>query len=93
MLFWAREESGFPIEKVAHRMHVKIERVASWEHGERLPTLRQVQELAKFYHRPLSIFFLPSPPKVAPLAAEYRRLPGVSPGHESPQSCALPYVK
>ena len=29
-------------------------------------------------------FFLPTPPQLTPLAAEYRRLPGVTPGHESP---------
>ena len=50
-----------------------------------MPTLRQVQELARFFHRPLNLFFLPSPPQVPPLAAEYRRLPGVTPGQESPE--------
>ena len=47
--------------------------------------MRQVQELARFFHRPLNVFFLPSPPQVPPLAAEYRRLPGVTPGQESPE--------
>jgi Zn-dependent peptidase ImmA (M78 family) len=50
-----------------------------------MPTLRQVQELARFFHRPLNVFFLSSPPQVSPLAAEYRRLPGVTPGQESPE--------
>ena len=85
VLLWARQESGFPLEKVAHRLHVKTERVASWEHGEGIPTLRQTQELAQFYHRPFSLFFQPEPPKLAPLAAEYRRLPGVVVGEESPE--------
>jgi hypothetical protein len=30
-------------------------------------------------------FFMPRPPQLAPLAMEYRRLPGVEPGHESPE--------
>jgi Zn-dependent peptidase ImmA (M78 family) len=47
--------------------------------------MRQVEELAKFYHRPLSLFFQPKPPAIPALAAEYRRLPGVVPGHESPE--------
>ncbi len=85
VLLWAREESGFPAEMVAHRLHVKVERVASWEQGERIPTLRQTQELARFYHRPFSLFFLSEPPQLPPLAAEYRRLPGVVAGHESPE--------
>ena len=86
VLLWAREESGFPRERVAHKLQVKVERVASWEQeGERAPTLRQIQKLARFYHRPLSLFFLSSPPKLPPLAADYRRLPNVVPGHESPE--------
>jgi len=86
VLLWAREESGFPLERVAHRLHVKVERAASWEQpGGQAPTLRQMQELARFFHRPLGIFFLPSPPQLPPLAAEYRRLLGVVVGKESPE--------
>jgi Zn-dependent peptidase ImmA (M78 family) len=66
-------------------LQVKEERVAEWEKGQRQPTFRQVEELAKFLHRPLSVFFLSRPPQLPPLAAEYRRLPGVEPGHESPE--------
>lgn len=86
VLLWAREESGLPLERVAHRLNVKVERLASWEQpGGQAPTLRQMQELARFFHRPLSVFFLPSPPQLPPLAAEYRRLPGVVAGKESPE--------
>jgi Zn-dependent peptidase ImmA (M78 family)/transcriptional regulator with XRE-family HTH domain len=85
VLEWARKESGYGVDRVAERLQVKPERVEAWERGERPPTLRQVQELARFFHRPLNVFFLPSPPQVPPLAAEYRRLPGVIPGQESPQ--------
>ncbi len=85
VLEWARNESGYSVERVAGRLHIKPERVEAWERGERPPTLRQVQELARFFHRPLNVFFLPSPPQVQPLAAEYRRLPGVTPGQESPE--------
>lgn len=85
MLEWARKESGYPVDRVAERLQVKPERVEAWERGEFPPTLRQVQDLARFLHRPLSLFFLPSPPSIPPLAAEYRRLTGVTPGQESPQ--------
>jgi Zn-dependent peptidase ImmA (M78 family) len=47
--------------------------------------MRQVEALAAFYHRPLSLFFQPKPPTLPPLAAEYRRLPGIVPGSESPE--------
>lgn len=85
VLAWARVEGGWLPDQVAQSLHVKPERIAAWERGERQPTVRQVENLARFLHRPLSIFFLPSPPELPPLATEYRRLPGVTVGAESPQ--------
>ncbi|MGO8836839.1 MAG: ImmA/IrrE family metallo-endopeptidase [Limisphaerales bacterium] len=85
LLAWAREESGYDLDQVAKRLQVKGERLMAWENGERQPTMRQVEALAHMLHRPLSVFFLPRPPQLPPLAAEYRRLPDVEPGHESPE--------
>ncbi|MFZ4778959.1 MAG: helix-turn-helix domain-containing protein [Terrimicrobiaceae bacterium] len=85
VLVWAREESGYPVERVAVRLHVKAERVEQWEQGLRPPTFRQVENLARFYHRPLGVFFDSKPPVTVPAAAEYRRLAGVKPGNESPE--------
>ena len=85
LLTWAREESGYAVDQIAQRLHVKGERVLAWEKGKLQPTFRQVENLARFLHRPLGLFFLPRPPQLSPLAAEYRRLPGVKPGHESPE--------
>jgi Zn-dependent peptidase ImmA (M78 family)/transcriptional regulator with XRE-family HTH domain len=85
VLTWARQESGYPPEPVAKRLNVKLERLLAWERGDSKPTVRQAQDLAKFYHRPFGVFFLPEPPTLPPLAAEYRRLPGVRPGVESPE--------
>src|SRR3990172_4520885 len=79
VLEWARAE------RVAKRLQVKVERVNAWEQGDRQPTLRQVEALSRFLHRPLSVFFLPKPPELPPLAAEYRRLPGIRIGYESPE--------
>ncbi len=85
LLSWARQESGFELFRVAKRLNVKPEKVEAWETGEMQPTMRQIENLARFFHRPLSVFFLPQPPQLSPLAAEYRRLPHVIPGHESPE--------
>jgi Zn-dependent peptidase ImmA (M78 family)/transcriptional regulator with XRE-family HTH domain len=85
VLRWAREESGHAPARVAARLQVKEERVEAWEAGERQPTQRQLEELAKFLRRPLGIFFQSRPPQLTPLGAEYRRLPGVTPGQESPE--------
>ena len=85
VLSWARQESGYAVDRVANRLQVKQERVAEWEQGGRPPTFRQIEALAHFYHRPFNLFFQPAPPSMPPLAAEYRRLPGVTPGKESPE--------
>ena len=85
VLTWARQESGYPPEPVAKRLNVKLERLLAWERGDLKPTVRQTQDLAKFYHWPFGVFFLPEHPTLPPLAAEYRRLPGVRPGVESPE--------
>jgi Zn-dependent peptidase ImmA (M78 family)/transcriptional regulator with XRE-family HTH domain len=85
LLGWAREQSGLAPEPVAKRLQVKTEKVLAWEQGDGKPTVRQAKALAKLYHRPFGLLFLPQPPTMAPLAAEYRRLPGVQPGAESPE--------
>ncbi len=84
VLVWARQDSGWALEDVAKKLAIKVERLQAWESGEKMPTVRQVQNLAEFLHRPLSTFFQPNPPDLPPLAAEYRRLPHVVPGEESP---------
>lgn len=81
LLSWARERAGYDPDGLAHR----FQKLAAWEQGTAKPTLRQVENLARFFHRPLSVFFMLRPPQLPPLATEYRRLPDVEPGHESPE--------
>ena len=86
VLEWARREAGYEDpQSVAKRAGVRPERLLAWERGELKPTLRQVQTLAKIYHRALAVLSLPQPPSLPPLAAQYRRLPGIQPGKESPE--------
>src|SRR5438445_10764685 len=85
LLVWAREEAGYSLEKAAERTGFSVEKLRAWETSEAKPTLRQAERLAQFYHRPYSVFCLSAPPATRPLAAEYRRLPGVQPGKESPE--------
>jgi Zn-dependent peptidase ImmA (M78 family) len=86
IIAWARQDSGYTPERVAKRLQVTSAKVLAWEQpqGAHHPTLKQVEKLAAFFRRPLSLFFQDAPPQVPPLAAEYRRLPGVRPGAESP---------
>jgi Zn-dependent peptidase ImmA (M78 family) len=85
LLIWAREEAGYSLEQAARLIKFPADKLLSWETGEAQPTLRQAERLAKLYHRPFSVFCLTAPPKTTPLAADYRRLPGVKPGAESPE--------
>jgi Zn-dependent peptidase ImmA (M78 family) len=85
VIAWALTDSGYEPERVAKRLNVSPDRVRAWAAGALQPTIRQVQNLAAFVRRPVTVFFLPTPPLVAPLAAEYRRLSGVVPGQESPE--------
>lgn len=85
VIAWARRESGFEPARVAKRLGVSQERLLAWERGVGQPTARQLERLAQLLRRPFSIFFLPRPPEIPPLAAERRRLPGVEPGRESPE--------
>jgi transcriptional regulator with XRE-family HTH domain len=85
MLIWARVESGLDQKSVSERLGLKDpERLEAWETSRQKPTLREAEKLATIYKRPLGIFFLLQPPATTILAAEYRRLPGVKPGNESP---------
>lgn len=85
LLAWAREQAGFSVQEVSLKVKRDVEELRAWEQGEQQPTLRQAEKLAKVYHCSYSIFTLQQPPRTAPLATEYRRLPGVKSGEESPE--------
>lgn len=86
MLTWAREQAGYhDLEKAAEALDIPIKKIQMWESGVKPPSIHQAEKLAKGYHCSYSIFTLNEPPKVVPLASEYRRLSGVNPGKESPE--------
>lgn len=86
MLAWAREQAGYTLESVAERLKLPLNKLLAWETpGEKPPSVRQAENLAKSYHCSFSLFSLREPPKVTQLATEYRRLPGINPGEESPE--------
>jgi Zn-dependent peptidase ImmA (M78 family) len=75
LLKWARESIGKTVLDVAKRFDLNDDMVLKWETGEKNPTLKQLKELAKYYKRPLAVFFLPAPPQEPPLPADFRTLP------------------
>jgi Zn-dependent peptidase ImmA (M78 family) len=76
VLRWAREQSGLSVEDAASRIRKSWKDLAAWEAGERFPTYNQLEALAeRVYHRPVALFFLPSPPDEIPPVSEFRTLP------------------
>lgn len=58
LLSWARERARLDAAVLAQR----FPSLPAWEAGERLPTLRQLQNYARATHAPFGYFFLPEPP-------------------------------
>jgi Zn-dependent peptidase ImmA (M78 family) len=85
LLSWAREQAGHSVNEAASRAKRDAGELQAWEQGRARPTLRQAENLARIYHSSYSVFTLQQPPKTVPLESEYRRLPGVKPGGESPE--------
>ncbi|MGI8548501.1 MAG: ImmA/IrrE family metallo-endopeptidase [Gemmatimonadaceae bacterium] len=87
LVIWARERSGYSLEDAAARLDKAAEVLASWERGESFPTYNQLEQLAEaVYHRPVALFFLPSPPDEAPIQRQFRTLPDAEVSTLSPDT-------
>jgi Zn-dependent peptidase ImmA (M78 family) len=58
VLQWAIERSGMTVGALGR----KFPKIRQWETGEKLPTLKQLETLAKATFTPLGYFFLTEPP-------------------------------
>lgn len=83
ILVWARSSAGLSVEEAALSIQTKPEKVRAWEDGEENPSMAQLRKMAAAYKRLLSDFYLPSPPKEAPIPHDFRRLPGEVASHYS----------
>jgi adenine-specific DNA-methyltransferase len=45
-----REESGYPLQEVQQHVDIDLTQLSRIENGKRLPTVEQIQRLAKFYN-------------------------------------------
>lgn len=79
LLIWARQSAGLTIE-VASKSITTPKQLELWERGETAPSIRQLTLLANKYKRPLSVFYLPNPPKDFQALKDFRRLPGIIAG-------------
>jgi len=76
ILRWARVRAGLTIEAASKAIGREPDVLESWELGSSSPTYRQLADLAqRVYHRPLAVFFFPTPPDEKQISSEFRTLP------------------
>jgi Zn-dependent peptidase ImmA (M78 family)/DNA-binding XRE family transcriptional regulator len=78
MLVWARSKTPFSeLSDIEEKIKgISPEKLASWENGEDLPSIREAKELAKLYRVPLACFYLSEPPKTTVAQYKDRRTMG-----------------
>jgi Zn-dependent peptidase ImmA (M78 family) len=84
LLRWARESVRLSFELHADDLPFDTDLIKAWENGEGSPTIPELRKLGKAYKRPLAVFFLAEPPTKFDAQREFRRLPEILPGQESP---------
>lgn len=82
ILKWARETAGFSLEEASKKINLGAaygkspsQRLDSYERGEEEPTRAVLTRMAKQYRRPLLVFYLKEPPKIADRGQDFRTLP------------------
>jgi len=63
ILTWARNSSGYTLREVAKKLNISYNTLRVTENGVMRLTVKQLRKLAKFYKRPLPIFYLKNTPK------------------------------
>ena len=81
ILTWARETAGLSADEAATRIHLspsqkssKGEKLKAFEEGKMKPTRKQLLDLARVYHRPLTVFYLNKPPRTFDRGEDFRVL-------------------
>lgn len=67
---------GLTLEEAAQKISVSVRKLERAETGEDYLTLRQAENAADVYRRPLAALFVSTPPEEDPPEAQFRRLPG-----------------
>ncbi len=80
ILSWACERSGRDMAELA----VRVPQLPAWVRGEREPTLKQLERLAKATRTPFGYLFLATPPEERLPVPDFRTLGGASRARPSP---------
>jgi Zn-dependent peptidase ImmA (M78 family)/transcriptional regulator with XRE-family HTH domain len=80
LLAWARKRSRIAPDELASR----FPDLYAWEHGEKQPTLKQLEKFANATHTPIGYLFLPEPPQERLPVPDFRTMGDVEVGEASP---------
>lgn len=74
VLSWAREKNELSQEGLAHNLGISVDKIESWESGEKFPTFRQAIDLAKALRIPFGYLFLTKPPIEELIISDFRTI-------------------
>ncbi len=82
---WARDTAYLSERAAAKKIRRPEVDIIAWENGEKLPTFAQLRNASEVYKRPLSVFYLPEPPKDFQTLRDFRYIEGQSPDLYTPE--------
>jgi Zn-dependent peptidase ImmA (M78 family)/transcriptional regulator with XRE-family HTH domain len=75
LLEWARHSAKISLADAADKLGVDQATLLAWEtNDESKPTLAKLRDMARFYKRPLAVFYLDAPPKGFDVLRDFRML-------------------
>jgi len=80
MLRWAREGARLTIDEAAHTIGISAEKLAACEAGNAQLTFPQLMKVSRGYKRPVSLFYLKTPPAGWAPIQDFRQLFGIERG-------------
>jgi len=80
LIRWAVERSGLPFEELT----AKFPKLGEWQSGERMPTLKQLEDFAKKTMTPYGYLFLDKPPTESLNIPDFRTKDDRTPSRPSP---------
>lgn len=82
VLVWARETAGFSLDEAADKLgfgdsakNTAVEKLATMESGEKLPSRTQLNKFSNVYKRPLLVFYMAEPPRTGRRGQNFRQSP------------------
>jgi len=74
VLAWARDAIGFSLEEAADKTKLDKSELEKWERETTEISIPDIKKIAAAYKRPVSFFFLPTPPSEKPIPSDFRTL-------------------